>query len=127
MAAVERELGLVDPAGAEVGGDQRDGLGAPGGEHQPVGRQVEPGGQGRLGGVDVGIAAQGVEVGRGQRGDVGRGGVEAGRQVEDLVGPQPERRGDARPVPAVLPGRRHLLPVSRAHDRPRSGARRRGP
>ena len=121
MAAVQGELGLVDAPGAQVGGDEGDRLRPTGGEHQAVGRQVEAGGQGRLGGLDVGVAPEGAEVRCGQRGDVGGHGVEAGRQVEDLVGPQPEGGGHAGPVAAVVAGRGDGAALGRVHGGPPTG------
>src|SRR5690606_30208533 len=51
--------------------------------------------------VDVGVAADRAEVAARERGNVGGEGVEARRQVEDVVGMEAERGGDPGTVAAV--------------------------
>ena len=115
MAAVEGEVGLVDPARSELAGHQGDGLGASVGEQEPICFDAHACGQSRPGRPRVGIAPDGVEVPGHRRAWIGGEGVQAGGEVEHGARLDTEGQGQPGAVAAVGAGRRR----HRHHAEPR--------
>ena len=119
VAPVQREIGFVDPPRSELGRHQGDGLGSAIGEEKVPRGDTHGGGQCGRGGLGVGVATDGSEVGGDGRRRVGGDRIEAGREVQDLLREQAKGPGQASAVAAMGAGGDHRGSFGR-RSRPRA-------
>lgn len=104
VAAVQRELGVVDPAVRMLSGDEGDGFGPAIGQHETLPVDAQGLGQDPVGNLLVGIGVDGIDMAADDPDRVGGHRVGRGREVEEVGRVHPERAGDRRCVVAVRTG-----------------------